>query len=120
MRVQVQSGIANRVDAAQVYLKFDPEYLTATDLSGGKMLEYPLQQEVDNGAGRVAYAAGTLEGWVYWPFTLTTVTFRAVAPTGGRGTYVGFDSLKPPRQTKAVFGGANVTGELTGANVVVR
>ncbi len=116
----MHAGLTNRVDAAQVYLEFETDVLEVISLAGGEVLEYRLQRNVDNSAGRIAFAAGTLEEAVSYPFTLATVTFRAKSVTGPQGTYVGFSPLQPPRQTKAIAGGANVTGALAGAYVIVR
>ncbi len=120
VRVQVQAGRINRVDVAQVYLEFEADVLEVISLAGGEALEYRLQRNVDNSTGRIAFAAGTLGDAVSYPFTLATVTFRAKSLTGPQGTYVGFSPLQAPRQTKAVAGGANVTGALAGAYVIVR
>ena len=119
VRVVVEAGFVNRVDAAQVYLEFETDELEVLSLAAGDALEYVLQRNLDNSLGRVDFAAGTLGHPVSYPFTLVTVTFRAKSITGTRGTYIGFSRLRAPRQTKAVSGGANVTGTLTGAYVVV-
>lgn len=108
------------MDAAQVHLVFDPAVFAALSLTAGDDLDIPLQSKLDNDLGRVDYAAGTLDGAVMVPFTLAKVTFRALAPTGPPGTYITFDALQSPRQTKAVAGGANITGSLTAAYLVVR
>ena len=118
--VQVQAGLANRVDAAQVYLEFAPDELEVISLTAGDRLEYLLQENMDNSAGRVDFAAGTLEDSVWSPFILATITFRAKATTGPQGTYIRFSPLNAPRQTKAVAGGANITGDLGEVHLVVR
>lgn len=120
VRIRVQAGRTNRVDTVQVYLEFEPDVLEVSSLDGGEALEYRLQRDVDNSAGRIAFAAGALGEAVNYPFTLATVTFQAKSRTGPQGTYVGFSPLQAPRQTKAVAGGANVTGALAGAYVIVR
>ena len=119
LHILVQSGESNPVDAVQVYLVFDPARFAAISLTAGPALEIPLQSNVDNAMGRLDYAAGTLGNAVTVPFTLATVTFRALSPTGPPGTYITFAALQSPRQTKAVAGGANITGNLTSAYLVI-
>lgn len=119
LRIWVYCGESNPVDAAQVYLIFDPAHFAAVSLTAGPALEIPLQSNVDNALGRVDYAAGTLGAAVTNPFILATVTFRALAATGPPGTYITFAALQAPRQTKAIAGGANLTGNLTSAYLVV-
>ena len=119
LRIWVYCGESNPVDAVQVYLVFDPARFAATSLTAGPALEIPLQSNVDNALGRLDYAAGTLGAAVTNPFVLATVTFRALAATGPPGTYITFAALQAPRQTKAIAGGANLTGNLTSAYLVV-
>ena len=119
LRIWVYCGESNPVDAVQVYLIFDPARFAALSLTAGPDLEIPLQSNVDNALGRLDYAAGTLGAAVTNPFILATVTFRALAPTGPPGTYITFAALQSPRQTKAIAGGANLTGNLTSAYLVV-
>ena len=119
LRIWVYCGETNPVDAVQVYLIFDPARFAAVSLTAGPTLEVPLQSNVDNALGRLDYAAGTLGDAVTIPFILATVTFRALAPTGPPGTYITFAALQGPRQTKAIAGGANLTGNLTSAYLIV-
>ena len=119
LRIWVYCGESNPVDAVQVYLIFDPARFAALSLTAGPALEIPLQSNVDNALGRLDYAAGTLGAAVTNPFILATVTFRALTPTGPPGTYITFAALQAPRQTKAIAGGANLTGNLTSAYLIV-
>ena len=119
LRIWVYCGESNPVDAVQVYLIFDPARFAVLSLTAGPALEIPLQSKVDNALGRLDYAAGTLSAAVTNPFILATVTFRALSPTGPPGTYITFAALQAPRQTKAIAGGANLTGNLTSAYLVV-
>lgn len=119
LRIWVYCGESNPVDAVQVYLIFDPARFAAVALTAGPALEIPLQSNVDNALGRLDYAAGALGHAVTNPFILATVTFRALAPTGPPGTYITFAALQAPRQTKAIAGGANLTGNLTSAYLIV-
>ena len=115
----MKAGITNPVDTVQVYLEFDPSYLEASFLTDGGNLEIPLQLNLDNSRGRIDFSVGTLGDSAWMPFTLATVYFRALAPTGPQGRYIVFADLLPPRQTKAIEGGANITGGLSSAHVVV-
>ena len=115
----MKAGITNPVDTVQVYLEFDPSYLEASFLSDGGNLEIPLQLNLDNSRGQIDFSVGTLGDSAWMPFTLATVYFRALAPTGPQGTYIAFADLLPLRQTKAIEGGANITGDLSSAHVVV-
>ena len=119
LRIWVYCGESNPVDAVQVYLIFDPARFAAVSLTAGPTLEIPLQSNIDNALGRLDYAAGALGHAVTNPFVLATVTFRALSPTGPPGTYITFAALQAPRQTKAIAGGANLTGNLTSAYMVV-
>lgn len=119
LRIWVYCGESNPVDAVQVYLVFDPARFAAVSMTAGPDLEVPLQSNVDNALGRLDYAAGTLGAAVTNPFILATVTFRALSPTGPPGTYITFAALQSPRQTKAIAGGANLTGNLTSAYLIV-
>ena len=119
LQIWVYCGESNPVDAVQVYLVFDPARFAAVSLTAGPDLEIPLQSHWDNASGRLDYAAGTLGAAVTNPFILATVTFRALAPTGPPGTYITFAALQSPRQTKAIAGGANLTGNLTSAYLIV-
>ena len=119
LRIWVYCGESNPVDTVQVYLIFDPARFAALSLTAGPALEIPLQSNLDNALGQVDYAAGTLSAAVTNPFILATVTFRALAATGPPGTYITFAALQAPRQTKAIAGGANLTGNLTSAYLIV-
>jgi hypothetical protein len=122
--VEVYAGSAHRVDAAQVYLDFNPSRLRVVALNGGTALPDQIQSTFDNALGRIAYAAGRGIGFsnssVTSPFTLMTVHFQAVAPSGEAGTDIVFSPLAPPRQTKSIFGaGLDQTGQLFPSNIVV-
>ena len=119
LQIWVYCGESNPVDTVQVYLIFDPAHFAAVSLTAGPALEIPLQSNVDNALGQIDYAAGTLGAAIANPFILVTVTFRAHSPTGPPGTYITFAALQSPRQTKAIAGGANLTGNLTSAYLIV-
>ena len=119
LRIWVYCGESNPVDAVQVYLIFDPARFAAVSMTAGPDLEIPLQSHWDNALGQIDYAAGTLGAAVTNPFILATVTFRTLSPTGPPGTYITFAALQAPRQTKAIAGGANLTGNLTSAYLIV-
>ena len=108
------------VDAVQVYVEFDSEVFQVVSIDAGPSLEFQLQSLVDNDAGRVGYAAGTLEGELPYSFTLCTLTVRPLKATSSQGSHIEFAPLEKPRQTKAVHRGLNVTGRLVSIRVTVR
>ena len=118
--VRVGASLVTPVDTAQAYLDFDSRQLEVLALSSGRRLEYELQSTWDNEVGQAACAAGTLREAVTAPFTLCTLTFRAMLPTGPEGTVIGFAPLSAPRETKAVLRGANSVVELASARAIVR
>jgi hypothetical protein len=119
VRVVVNAGPASPVNAAQVYLNFDPSVLQVIALRDGTTLSEQLQSSFDNSLGQVNYAAGTLSNAAASPFTLVTIDFQGTGATGQRGTDIVFAPLVDPRQTKAVDAGLNNTGKLTPVNIVV-
>jgi hypothetical protein len=119
VQVIVNAGPAKVVDAAQVYLDFDPSVLQIIAVRKGAALREQLQSSFDNGLGQINHAAGTLGGAIAAPFTLATIDFQSLAATGPGGTDVVFSPSADPRQTKTVAAGINNTGRLTPVNIVV-
>lgn len=120
LTVKVQAGHTLPVDTAQAYLDFDPAILEVVNIRPGPHLGYLLQSSWDNSRGRLAYAAGTLRNPLEFPFTLCNVVFRAKTPTVRGSTLIQFDDQRPPRQSKAIHRGLDVTGRLVPARVQVR
>ncbi|MDE2778159.1 MAG: hypothetical protein OXI91_00575 [Chloroflexota bacterium] len=118
--VKINAGHTRPVDTAQVYLDFDPVILEAVAIRPGPYLEYLLQSSWDNDRGRLAFAAGTLGHPLEFPFTLARVVFQARAPTVRGSTLIQFDDLRPPRQSKAIHQGLDITGDLGFTRVTVR
>ena len=108
----VEAGPDSPLDAAQVYLDYDPEALRAVSIGEGLVLEVGLQSNIDHRSGRVDYGAGTLRGVVSHPFTLAAVTFEVLTEARAGTTTVGFAPRRAPRQTKAVSRGFDITGNL--------
>jgi hypothetical protein len=119
VRVIVNAGPANSVDAAQVYLDFNPSVLQVIAIKNGTTLSEQLQSSFDNSLGQVNYASGTLGNAAEAPFTLATIDFQGIGATGEGGTDIVFAPLADPRQTKAVGTGMNNTGRFTSVNIVV-
>ena len=119
IEVQVWASATSPVDTGQVYLDFDTDKLEAISLTAGEGLEYQLQAITDNTQGRIGFAAGTLGGAATMPFILCTVRFRSKAVTDGVATSINYAPLIPPRQTKVVNRGVDITGELRGLTVTV-
>ncbi|MCY4366498.1 MAG: cohesin domain-containing protein [Chloroflexi bacterium] len=120
LTVKVEAGHTRPVDAAQIYLDFDHTTLEVVAIRPGPHLGYLLQSSWDNSRGRLAYAAGTLGNPLEFPFTFCNVVFRAKAPTVRGSTLVQFEDLRPPRQSKAIYRGLDVTGHLTSVRIRVR
>ena len=117
VEVVVRAGPNHAVDTVQVYLDFDPDKLEALKIQPGNALEYQLQNGLDNGAGEVDCAAGTLGSPVAWPFTFLTVNFQALERLAEGPTTI-FLAGAAPRRTRTVLGGMDTTGLLTSATVV--
>ena len=119
LAVKVGAGHTKPVDTAQVYLDFDPTVLEVETIRPGPHLEHQLQSSWDPDRGRLAYAAGTLRNPLEFPFTLCTVVLRVKARPIFGSTLIQFDDLKPPHQSKAIYRGLNVTGELAPVRISV-
>ena len=90
--IQVDAG-SQLVDAVDVYLSFDRNYLRVVDASGnetnsiipGSTLPLVLQNTADNSTGRITFSAGKQLGSPSpsGTFTLATIRFKAMAQTTG-------------------------------------
>ena len=116
----VDAGRTNAVEAAQVYLDFDPEKLEILEIRPGGALEYGLQQRFENEAGRLDYAAGTLNRPVGTGFTLLSIDFLALSGLRSGPAKISYAPARPPRQTRAILGGRDTTGLLTTATVIAK
>ena len=108
------------MDTVQVYLDFDPSILTVVEVNPGATLKVALQSGFDNLAGQAGYAAGTLGDSAQVPFTLVSLTFLAINPTGPAGTQLQFAPLVAPRETKAIEAGVNNLGKLRALTLVIQ
>ncbi len=108
----------SRVDAAQVFLAFEPSILQVLALNWGNQLEEQLYIETDNASGRAGLAAGTLGSASSSRFKLASVEFLAVGVTGPPGSTIRLDSTKGGLFTRTVYRGVDNTGRL-GPSVVV-
>ncbi len=113
--VEVQAG-TQHVDAGAAYLNFDPVVLQVESVAAGGILSSEFQNEFDNDAGTVGYAAFTLSDFPDGTFTLCTVTFMATAVSDG--TTVEFNTTGP-RTSDATYGGWSVLDEAIDGLVVV-
>ena len=120
VRVRINAGEKNPVDAAQVYLDFDRSKLEIISLKPGGKLRFVLQNETSNLAGRIGFAAGTTGAGATSPFTLCTIVFQVLASAGPGETTINFASPRFPRHTKIVHRGFNVSGELRPATVALK
>ena len=108
-----------KVDAAQVFLAFDPSILQVSDISLGNRLEEQLFLETDNVGGRAGFAAGTLGLAGSSRFKLASVEFHVVGVTGPRGSAVRFGPSRAGLVTRSVYQGADNIGVLGPPVVVV-
>ncbi len=120
VEVTVEAEAASPVDTVQVYLDFDPSILRVVEINFGATLEVVLQSGFDNLGGQVDYAAGTLGDSVLAPFTLVSLKFLAINPTGPSGTMLQFAPLIAPRETKAIEAGNNNLGILSPLILVIQ
>jgi Tol biopolymer transport system component len=120
--IVVSSG-AQQVDAVQAFINFDPDFLQVVDEDGnpssaiisGTDFQYEFLNEVDNTAGTINYAAGSMSSFPSGAFTLATIRFKATVGTGD--TDVTF-SLTSPRETKITFEGNNLTFDVLDGRVI--
>lgn len=111
VEVQFIAG-AQKLDAAQASLNFDPNYLQVVDAAGapasaidpGKALPTLLQNNADNTKGSIDYAAGASFEAGKEPsgnFALATAPFKAIRAGQTSITF----ALAPPHKTEAAYGG---------------
>ena len=116
LTIMIDSG-AQQLDAAQVYLNFDPALLEVVSLTGSGAFSLEFQKTFDNAVGTIDYAAFTLFGTLpSGTFNLATVQMRGKAPTAG--TPVSF-SFVTPRKTKATFSGQEMVLNVTDGVVMI-
>ena len=68
----------------------------------------------------MGYAAGTLGDSSQVSFTLVSLTFQSINPTGPAGTQLGFAPLISPRQTKTIEAGGTNLGNLRPLTLVIQ
>ena len=137
VRIRIDAS-AHPVDAAQVYLDFDPAVLQVVDAAGlpSSSVEFgpiissgawrqPLLNRVDNATGRIGVAAAkkSLTGGgenANSQFVLAIVRFKALATV--TATNITFDmtgDAQSPQRTKVYSGGTEVTGPAFGATMTI-
>lgn len=101
INVVIDTGV-NRVATAEVYLTFDPQKLTLSQLAPGPFMPHKLADPIiDNNAGTASIAVDTLSSGASStdvPLTkqsqgqepIAVATFKAKAETGATSTQVGF------------------------------
>lgn len=83
------------IDGAQVYVDYDPTYLTALDVWNGTTLDSGIHADYSV-PGQVDYAAGKISGTASGYFTVCRIRFRAIALTTGTPlTFHNADSRTP-------------------------
>ena len=111
INVQVRRTLAS-VDAVELHLAFDPALLQVEAITPTRFLPYVLQNEYDNTAGTIDYAAGALEEIPAGRFNTVTIRFRALLPSEGVTLAV--------NDANVTFGGVSVYGGATVTGVTVR
>ncbi|MGC8786195.1 MAG: DNRLRE domain-containing protein, partial [Anaerolineae bacterium] len=86
-----------RVTAADVYMNFDPVYLSVLDILDGTGLSI-FVKEYNNTTGTINIGAGTLGEPITTTFTLVTLRLQGKVGTGSTPTQLVF-SFTPPRMT---------------------
>ena len=116
----VTAGIntgSQQVDGVSVYLNFDPALLQVQALTQpNNLLPAVIQNQFDNSAGHVDFAAGAFSGFPSGAFDVVQVRFIAQAVTAPDTALTFNASL--PRRTDATFGGQSVLTGSTGGTVV--
>lgn len=110
--VDSQGGL---LDGAAAYLTYDPHILQVVGVTAGAPLPQLIQREVDHHAGRIAFAAGTLEQAPAGRIVLARIEFAAVA-TGSSA--IAFQRTNSA-QSDVTFGGASILAATTDAIVTV-
>jgi len=115
MEVQIDTG-SYSIDAAQVYIDFDPTYMQVQSMTGSVVLETEMQNTWDNVTGTLDYAAVSMGPSVSGIFTLVTIEFQAMDETAG--TPLVFHT-EHPRETKINLGADEVPSDKYGATVII-
>jgi len=115
------------VDGAEVHIDFDSTYLQVVDGSGNPVtqiensgiLNLVIQNNVDNPAGHIDFAAGKLFGDLpSGTFVLATIRFKALASTGGGSTPLAFVT-RGGSPTNVTYQGSSVLGGTTDGSVTI-
>jgi hypothetical protein len=115
------------VDGAEVHLDFDPLYLEVVNVDGdptnaiesGGALDVLLRNYVNNVDGEIDFAAGTFSSTLpSGTFTLATIRFKALQPTGEDSTQVGFITQLPRKTDVTHAGGSVLAGTISGSTTI--
>lgn len=117
---------AQPVDAAQIYVDFDPSCLVVVDAVGNPSGTIVPQtgtfgnvtaNAVDNSLGQIHYAANIPSGPpATGAFVVATMRFRALSPTWGTPVNFHFGA---PRHTEVTLAGAPLLGAVVNGNVLI-
>lgn len=117
--IRAEAG-EQQVDAADIFLNYDPLYLQVVDDQGklassivpGSALPNVLRNTVNIELGRIDYSAGVLQGDApSGTFAIATIWLKALARPEGGLTQVPFAST-PARRTDVLFAGQSVLGDM--------
>ena len=113
--VKVNAG-TQRVDGAQVALRFDPKLIQVKQISAGSALTQPLENTYNNSAGTIDYSAGEFSNYPSGTFDLLTITFHAIRP--GTTSTLAFRHSQP-HDSNVTFGGASIFGSGINGKLVI-
>ena len=118
--VDIQLSGPDPVRGASAYINFDKTKLQVQSITPGTALDIVLQNEYDNGAGTIDYAANKLIGTLpTGTFALATIQLKALAPTT-TSTPLTFVYEEPNRVTDVITtGSVSVLGTVTDGVVTV-
>ena len=123
------------IDTVQVLLDFDPSLLQVVDDAGapsptvsfGPVINdgewrQPLLNQADNDSGRIGVAAGKGPPASGAPdlereFVLAVINFQAVGEGAEAHMVIDIEEQESRLRSKAIFRGADVTGEVSGATI---
>jgi uncharacterized protein YkwD len=115
--IAVNQQVTQAVNAAAIFLDFDPQLLRATWIAPHSQFDTELINRINGTSGQIDYVAGILKESIQPPFRLATVTFEVLQPiSASQITLV----TTGARQTElASSGGSLIKGNPGGVGAVL-
>lgn len=120
VQVRIAAG-TQEVDTVDANLSFNPTYLQVSSITIGSALPVVIISRWDNTAGTITMTSSKfIAPFPTGTFTLATISFQTLTAStnGSTGTAIAF-STTLPYSSAAYRAGANVTGSIDNASVVV-